>query len=784
MALQHNLSICYGTACYAKGARPLYEYAVSNSPVNFNINQVQCLGNCSGAPVIVFDGQTISNATTEVIGELFATYGNNDTSTLQKTCPNCEIHIPYHQTICEACGWEFDYGVDAPLSKKLASVDFCRALDGTAFKDSYAERYFETVGSGQGQTVNFETDNAISGGMLTPLSGLCSKLCQINVSWSGWKANDNYMKTLKVHVMGTLNLRCTTVPQPGWYSTIQSPAVRIVLTNNSAGFSSLNDSNVVGSAIVSIDKLINVFSPNQEEVHQYFEVDIDVPYPSNATDTGFSGGLWVWGEEMKIINLCDTSGNIILSGNTNASLVLSGYYGVEVSKSTTTHTYIPSEVVTYSDVEIDNKFTIADTDIYTPGRCVQERHLVYNMQRNKVNLKGWTGIEDANLQPPDDLYGVHNMTSYNINATLYYPAHAEFNPDTRVFAASVEHDFLKSGWSTIQSETGSVGEERHTLPYMNMDISIGIPIVYYDKRIASGGHLLNLMSVKSRVIKFPIYINGQLYHITTPKTSAFTSYATDSDTMIKGSTETASFRIPSIRATNTNGGAATYVVEMGKPEVIFELEWGNVWSYISGTVTDSFGNPINGAFVEVKGRTASSGLVLVTPQTDENGQYRIKVTADELNNGTLRFWAFEYELKDIEINGRTTINCHLAQEILKPISSIQVYPQSTTIYFKDTDSSTKSLNMTASLDDGSGYTTDITRVVEWSSSNTSVARITYGGVVTVYRPSTKTSVTITARYKNGVTDITDTATIAVQSSGGPIIGPVDPWVPDGPEIVV
>jgi NADH:ubiquinone oxidoreductase subunit E len=63
---KHRLSICYGTACYARGAPLIYDRladelkldADGTSPDGFvTVEQVYCVGACSRAPIVIEDGQ-------------------------------------------------------------------------------------------------------------------------------------------------------------------------------------------------------------------------------------------------------------------------------------------------------------------------------------------------------------------------------------------------------------------------------------------------------------------------------------------------------------------------------------------------------------------------------------------------------------------------------------------------------------------------------------------------------------------------------------------------------
>lgn len=63
---KHKICVCYGTACYARGAPLIYDRLVEElkldgtdtSPDGFvTVERVYCVGACSLAPVVVEDGQ-------------------------------------------------------------------------------------------------------------------------------------------------------------------------------------------------------------------------------------------------------------------------------------------------------------------------------------------------------------------------------------------------------------------------------------------------------------------------------------------------------------------------------------------------------------------------------------------------------------------------------------------------------------------------------------------------------------------------------------------------------
>lgn len=64
---KHKLSVCYGTACYAKGASLIYnrladelkleEFYDTSADGFMTVEHVYCIGACSQAPLVVADGQ-------------------------------------------------------------------------------------------------------------------------------------------------------------------------------------------------------------------------------------------------------------------------------------------------------------------------------------------------------------------------------------------------------------------------------------------------------------------------------------------------------------------------------------------------------------------------------------------------------------------------------------------------------------------------------------------------------------------------------------------------------
>ena len=77
----HACTVCTGTACFVKGADDIVQ-GVSNAynvPAgdtaedgSLTLKTARCLGSCSLAPVVVFDGDVLSHQTTESTLELVA----------------------------------------------------------------------------------------------------------------------------------------------------------------------------------------------------------------------------------------------------------------------------------------------------------------------------------------------------------------------------------------------------------------------------------------------------------------------------------------------------------------------------------------------------------------------------------------------------------------------------------------------------------------------------------------------------------------------------------------
>ncbi|PCE62571.1 SusC/RagA family TonB-linked outer membrane protein [Sediminicola luteus] len=84
----------------------------------------------------------------------------------------------------------------------------------------------------------------------------------------------------------------------------------------------------------------------------------------------------------------------------------------------------------------------------------------------------------------------------------------------------------------------------------------------------------------------------------------------------------------------------------------FATTEGNFQSAVSGTVTDADGVPLPGASVVVKGTTTGA-------QTDFDGNYSITASSD----ATLVFSYVGYASKEIAVNGQSTINVSLSEDL-------------------------------------------------------------------------------------------------------------------------
>jgi NADH:ubiquinone oxidoreductase subunit E len=79
----HRIQICYGTACYIKGA-PLVlknlEASLEGRACNcgegaeFDIETVNCPGNCAQSPLVLIDGNEIGKVKPELAGGILANY--------------------------------------------------------------------------------------------------------------------------------------------------------------------------------------------------------------------------------------------------------------------------------------------------------------------------------------------------------------------------------------------------------------------------------------------------------------------------------------------------------------------------------------------------------------------------------------------------------------------------------------------------------------------------------------------------------------------------------------
>jgi len=80
---EHTCLVCLGTACYIKGASQLLSKAEktlgikageTTEDANFSLLTARCLGSCSVAPVVVFDGEVVGNAPEEQLQKQLNTW--------------------------------------------------------------------------------------------------------------------------------------------------------------------------------------------------------------------------------------------------------------------------------------------------------------------------------------------------------------------------------------------------------------------------------------------------------------------------------------------------------------------------------------------------------------------------------------------------------------------------------------------------------------------------------------------------------------------------------------
>jgi bidirectional [NiFe] hydrogenase diaphorase subunit len=73
---KHTCLVCLGTACYIKGAAQLLAAAEQSLNIkagettmdgNVSLVSARCIGSCSMAPALIFDGETIANASETVL---------------------------------------------------------------------------------------------------------------------------------------------------------------------------------------------------------------------------------------------------------------------------------------------------------------------------------------------------------------------------------------------------------------------------------------------------------------------------------------------------------------------------------------------------------------------------------------------------------------------------------------------------------------------------------------------------------------------------------------------
>lgn len=78
---RHQMSVCVGTACHVRGATQLLDRVTKSLSVavgettsddKFSLHTVNCVGCCALGPVMVVDGEYMSNPTTEELEKLSA----------------------------------------------------------------------------------------------------------------------------------------------------------------------------------------------------------------------------------------------------------------------------------------------------------------------------------------------------------------------------------------------------------------------------------------------------------------------------------------------------------------------------------------------------------------------------------------------------------------------------------------------------------------------------------------------------------------------------------------
>lgn len=452
-----------------------------------------------------------------------------------------------------------DVDLDTYYSNRLADVEFCRSINSSSFQNTTEETYYEVVTSGSCNTIEFDESYSISGGYLYPLQGLCSKCKQISATWDGWSDGD-FEKRLRVEIGGKIRFQCTTTPQSGWYST-SNQSVKLVITNTSGGFSSLTDSNVVGSATITLDGFIDAFTPSAPTIVVPFTTTIEIPFPDDSTASSFSGAIWVWGNELRIINLRDSIGDTIESGTAETDFdMYSSSYRVSVSKYSESHTYVSNEIVTYSQVLEDGNFVVADENKYVPNRCVQERHLLGLNQRSAIKVSSWNN--ELTEEQKTNLYGNAALRdSYRFSVNLL--ENPEYSDPSILSSAMVYTGVDDVGNYSL----GGVSDSYSTDSYYDVDIYIYIPQATYtfpDKY------------VDTREIIFPIKINGESHSITWSQTSSLKNMTVNGDYQSSLPIKTISLRIP-VPGVRTNAGStrryALYDVQFETPLVTMKYSY-------------------------------------------------------------------------------------------------------------------------------------------------------------------------------------------------------------------
>ncbi len=84
---EHTCVVCQGTACYIGGASNILKQIKSKAGIDpgettadgkMSLLSARCLGSCSLAPVVVFDGQVAGRMTTETVLEKIGSWLSDD----------------------------------------------------------------------------------------------------------------------------------------------------------------------------------------------------------------------------------------------------------------------------------------------------------------------------------------------------------------------------------------------------------------------------------------------------------------------------------------------------------------------------------------------------------------------------------------------------------------------------------------------------------------------------------------------------------------------------------